>query len=201
MAILAALVIAFAQPFLADKSTLREKETVVYLDDSFSMQARLEGATLLENAVQSLIKSLPENQNFTLFTNNKVFKDVVLSEVRNELLAIEPTADQLQLNEIDLKGNTFFKGDAEAVKNLVIVSDFQERMASDGIDTTGTTLKQLVKMTPETVSNVSLDSIYLDGQNSYGDSFTSRFNREHPRFPFQRQTAYRQNFGGISGKQ
>src|SRR5680860_782391 len=36
LVMLAGLVIAFAQPFLADQSALQQKETVIYLDDSFS---------------------------------------------------------------------------------------------------------------------------------------------------------------------
>src|SRR5690606_41413776 len=44
--LLAALVIAFAQPFLANDRALKEKESVIYLDDSFSMQAKGNKETL-----------------------------------------------------------------------------------------------------------------------------------------------------------
>ena len=87
--LLAALIIAFTQPFLAGKSALKEKETVIYLDDSFSMQAKAEGGTLLENAIQSLVKSLPETKKFSLFTNKEDFKNVTLAEVQNDLLALK----------------------------------------------------------------------------------------------------------------
>ena len=36
MGLLAALVFAFAQPFIANDTALQEKETVFYLDDSLS---------------------------------------------------------------------------------------------------------------------------------------------------------------------
>ncbi|HET8737236.1 MAG TPA: BatA domain-containing protein [Pricia sp.] len=173
---IAALVIAFAQPFFAEESALREKETVIYLDDSFSMQAKSDGATLLENAVQSLLISIPEARNFTLFTNEKVFRDVRLPDVQNDLLAIEPTTKQLQLNEIELKANTFFTGDSETDKNLIIISDFQQRMASEQPDTGGTP-KQLVQLRPETNSNVALDSIYLDAQHSENLELTAIVSR------------------------
>ncbi|WP_373516820.1 BatA domain-containing protein [Pricia sp.] len=163
---LAGLVVAFSQPFFAEQSALQQKESVIYLDDSFSMQSKSEGATLMENAVQSLIKSIPKNQNFTLFTNEKVFNQVSLPEVQNDLLAIEPTPKQLQLSEIYLKGNTFFEGGSETVKNLVLVSDFQQRMVSSKIDTAGTIQKYLVPLTPESMENVALDSIYFNLQNS-----------------------------------
>ncbi|MEL6975892.1 MAG: BatA domain-containing protein, partial [Bacteroidota bacterium] len=43
--LLAALIIAFAQPFTAKNQSEKEKETVIYLDNSFSMQARENGIT------------------------------------------------------------------------------------------------------------------------------------------------------------
>ena len=67
MALLAALIIAFAQPFFAEKTALKEKETVIYLDDSFSMQAKTDGGTLLSDAVQELLKNIPEDNTFSLF--------------------------------------------------------------------------------------------------------------------------------------
>jgi len=176
--LLAALVIAFSQPFFAEQSSLQEKETVIYLDDSFSMQAKSEGATLLENAVQALIKSVPKAQKFTLFTNEKVFKQVALPEVQNDLLAIEPIPKQLRLNEIYLKGSTFFEGDTETVRNLVLVSDFQQRMASSEMDTTNTVQKYLVRLAPESFENVALDSIYLEGQNSENIELTALVSRK-----------------------
>ena len=74
--LLACLIIAFAQPFFAKKTALQEKEMVVYLDDSFSMQARKDGFTLLETALQDIIKVMPSESKFSLFTNHKTFKDV-----------------------------------------------------------------------------------------------------------------------------
>ncbi len=175
--LLSALVIAFAQPFFSDKSALLPKETVIYLDNSFSMQAKSDGASLLENAVQSLIQSIPRGQRFTLFTNDKVFRDVSLPEVQNDLLDIAPTQKQLQLNPIYLKGNTFFKRDSKTIKNLVVVSDFQQRMASAERDTVGTPHKYLVPMTPDSTVNVALDSIYLNGQSSDNIELTAIVSR------------------------
>jgi len=93
MLLLAGLVLAFAQPFLAGSAALKEKETVIYLDDSFSMQAQKEGSSLLDNAVQSLLKKLPKDNRFSLFTNSAVFRNVELATVQNELLALPYSAE------------------------------------------------------------------------------------------------------------
>lgn len=83
------LVLAFAQPFFANTSALLEKETVIYLDNSYSMQAKRNEETLLESAVQELIEAIPEESVFSLFTNDDVFKEVTLKEIKNELLELD----------------------------------------------------------------------------------------------------------------
>ncbi|MGB6153508.1 MAG: BatA domain-containing protein [Pricia sp.] len=177
LTLLAALVFAFAQPFFASRAALLEKETVIYLDDSFSMQAKSNATTLLEDALQSIIKSVPKNQKFTLFTNEKVFRQVSLPEVQNDLLAIAPSTKQLKLNEIFLKGNTFFTGDDETIKHLVVISDFQNRMVSAEMDTTSSIKKHLVKLSPDATENISVDSLYVDSQNSDNIELTAIISR------------------------
>ena len=52
---LACVIFAFAQPFTASKTALNsEKETVLYIDNSFSMQAKGPNGPLLQRAQQQL---------------------------------------------------------------------------------------------------------------------------------------------------
>ena len=71
LSLLAALVLAFAQPFYAKPGALTTKETVIYLDNSFSMRAQANGLTLIEKAVQDLIQVIPKDLEFSLFTNSQ----------------------------------------------------------------------------------------------------------------------------------
>lgn len=164
MLLLAGLILAFAQPFFAEKSALKVKETVIYLDDSFSMQAKTNNASLLENAVQELIISVPEDQNISLFTNQNVFKNVELKSLQNDLLGLLPSARQLSLDEIYLKANTLFTDDQSTVKNLVLISDFQQRMAQKTTDSSNTITKHLVQLRAGDFENVSIDSVYISTQ-------------------------------------
>jgi len=166
MLLLTALIIAFAQPFFAEKSALQEKETVIYLDDSFSMQARVENTTLLDDAVQNLIKELPKDKLFSLFTNTKVFKGVRLKDIQNDLLALDFTEKQLKLNEIYLKANSLFTSDKNTVKNTVVISDFQQRMASTIADSINTIQKHLIRMDSQNSENVSIDSVFVNNTDS-----------------------------------
>ena len=161
VSLLAALVFAFAQPFFASSSALQEKETVIYLDDSFSMQAKMDNETLLQHAVQELAKQIPGDQVFNLFTNTKVFKDVTLNAIQNDLLSLSFTPDQLQLNEIYLKAGTFLSDSRNSVKNLILISDFQGRSPSSIADSVLINSSRYVKLVPDSISNVSIDSIFL----------------------------------------
>ena len=159
--VFASIIMAFTQPFFAKKSALQAKETVIYLDNSFSMQAKSEQGTLLDKAVQELIKAVPEEENFNLFTNNSEFRNIQLKDIQNDLLTISPTPDQLNLDEIQLKASNFFSKNGNSIKNLIVVSDFQKRLMSTNIDTISNFQKHLVKLSTTTVNNVSLDSVYV----------------------------------------
>lgn len=157
----AALILAFAQPFLASKTALTKKETVIYLDNSFSMQAKQDEGTLLETAVQDLIETIPRENTFSLFTNEDTYTRVTLKEIQNELLTLQYTQRQLQLDEIWLKAQTLFSDDKNTIKHSVVISDFQSRMASALNDSVGNWQKHLVKMQPGALSNIMIDTAYI----------------------------------------
>lgn len=161
LSLLAALVLAFAQPFFAANSALQEKEIVIYLDDSFSMQAKIDDETLLQHAVQELVKQIPEDQVFNLFTNKKVFRDVTLNAIQNELLSLSYSPDQLQLNEIYLKAGTFLSDSENSVKNLILISDFQGRRPSSATDSVVVNSSHYVRLLPDQTTNVSIDSVFF----------------------------------------
>ncbi|NNK18301.1 MAG: hypothetical protein HKP49_04055 [Maribacter sp.] len=161
LAIYTSIIIAFTQPFLANKTALQEKETVIYLDNSFSMQAKSDQGTLLENAIQELIREIPEDKTFNLFTNTSEYWNVQIEDIKNDLLTIRGTPDQLNFDEIQLKANTFFSKRVNSIKNLILISDFQQRMSSSTADTTNSVKRHLIKLSSPSTGNVSLDSIHV----------------------------------------
>jgi len=159
--LLACLIIAFAQPFFAKRSALQEKEMVIYLDNSFSMQAKKEGFTLLEQAVQDLVKTIPNDSKFSLFTNNITFNNVELKNVQNKLLSLDYVANQLSYNEVILKAKSLFLRSAATQKNLIFISDFQERKQNILQDSIKNLTIHLVDLKPDNTNNISIDSLYL----------------------------------------
>ena len=166
MALIAALVFAFAQPFFAEKSALKKKELVIYLDDSFSMQAKADGNTLLENAVQGLIRSASNVDVFSLFTNEKVYENTDMTDIKNDLLGLDYTIKPLNLKEITLKGKTYFSASTDNEKHLIIISDFQGNLGSTPLDSTDQIQYHLVQQRPDENRNISIDSLFVSDDNS-----------------------------------
>lgn len=159
--LLVALILAFAQPFIPGKSALKNKQTVVYLDNSFSMQALQGTGSLLENAVQELLRSLPEESDLSLFTNDRTFRKVRINDIKNELLALPYSNRQLTLDAIHLKAKSLFDDMADTDNNLILISDFQERLLPATTDSLSFFNTHLVRQAPDQQVNLSLDSVYV----------------------------------------
>ncbi|MEW2921976.1 BatA domain-containing protein [Muricauda sp. ANG21] len=164
--LLAAIIIAFAQPFSSTETALKEKEAVVYLDDSFSMQAKTNGLSLLEKAVQELIRNIDAETVFSLFTNESTYTNVTIKDIQNILLSLPYSHKQLNLEEIRLKAATLFSKSNSSVKNLILISDFQQRTASNNSTADSLLNTFLVSVQPREAQNVSIDSIYLEDEIS-----------------------------------
>jgi len=158
----AALIIAFAQPFIASKQIIDKKsETVIYLDNSFSMEAKGAKGPLLQRAVQELLSVLPEDETVSIFTNTKTFKEVNKNDIRNDLLQLEYTSNQIPYDAAYLKAKQLIGNAPETEKRIVMISDFQQKekafdIASDTITTT-----HLVQLAPVTRQNIAIDSLFL----------------------------------------
>lgn len=161
LGLVSALVLAFAQPFASASTALQEKEFVFYLDDSFSMQAKLQGGTLLQNMVQDFIKNVPKEERFTLFTNNKVFSDVTIQDIQNDLLQLPISSNQLTIEEILLAAETYLKRGTGTVRNSVLISDFQNRMGPLPEGNFTETRVHYIKPDLSPTTNITIDSVYL----------------------------------------
>ncbi|WP_034040230.1 BatA domain-containing protein [Wocania ichthyoenteri] len=160
--LLAVIVFAFAQPFTSKVDALNtKKETIIYLDNSFSMQAKGNNGELLKRAVQDLINNVPENENISLFTNNVVYKNTTIKAIKNDLLQLDYTASNLTTEAIILKSNTFFNNKTNTLKNTILISDFQYNTNEINIEKDSLNNLYFVKLLPVNSNNVSVDSAYV----------------------------------------
>ena len=163
--IIAMAVIAFAQPFFtASLTATKEKENLIYLDNSFSMQAKGASGPLLKQAVQELIKDIPEETNFTLLTNTDVYADTGIDAIRNNLLELPYSSNELSDTELSLRAQKYIGKTAGTLQRVVVISDFQ-RDRNLNINTTNTEL-HYVQLTPTRVANISIDTLVVKQQTA-----------------------------------
>ena len=155
---LACLVIAFAQPFFPPKEgTIKGQETLVYLDNSYSMQAKGKNGILLKRSVQELLESLPGDAKVNLFTNEEDFMDFEPELLRKKLLQLDYSPSQPDWKTIGLKAADFFSQNPQVQKSFIIISDLQKRSSNDLPEIEGVN-SFVVKLEPENINNISIDT-------------------------------------------
>ncbi|MEN3324558.1 BatA domain-containing protein [Mariniflexile soesokkakense] len=160
--LLAAIILAFAQPFTTNTNTFNsKKETVIYLDNSFSMQAKGNQGELLKRAVQDIISIVPENEKISIITNDETFRNTTIKAVKNDLLQLDYSANRLTLDAAFIKSNTFFSKQKNILKNIVFISDFQKDESGFIPNIDSLTNLHLVKLKPINNNNVAIDSAYI----------------------------------------
>jgi len=160
--LLAALVFAFAQPFTSKSNSFKtKKETVIYLDNSFSMQAKGSQGELLKRAIQDIMTNVPEDENISIITNDEVFKNTSLKAIKNDLLELKYSSNSLSPEAALLKSIACFKNKSNTLKNIVLISDFQQDESDFKIESDSLINLNLVNLNPLNKNNISIDSIYI----------------------------------------
>ena len=160
---MAFMILAFSQPYFSNqKSTNVPSETVLYLDNSFSMQALGANGPLFKRAVQDVISGIDEGQKISLFMNDISYQSTTLKDIKNKLLNLNYSPNQLSLSNVILKGASLFSNSKSSLKTLLVISDFQKQdqeLLAD-IDTTLRVI--LVPLKPLNTANDYIDRISIE---------------------------------------
>ncbi|WP_024480640.1 BatA domain-containing protein [Cellulophaga baltica] len=165
MLLFTALIIAFTQPFFAKNTVFKNKETIIYLDNSFSMQAKKGNTSLLEVAVQEIVKKAPKNAPITLFTNNNTFSNTTIAAIQNDLLSLNFSQNQLPLEAITLKATSLFSTTSNSIKNLIVISDFQKNKEAS-LKPSKELNNYYIQLAPSKVENIAIDSIFYSPESN-----------------------------------
>ncbi|TYB76774.1 hypothetical protein ES676_05385 [Bizionia saleffrena] len=167
MGLLAVIIIAFAQPFTSQNNTSNaQRETVVFLDNSFSMQIKGDQGELLKRAAQDLISSFPENETLSLITNDDTFRTTTIKSITNAILTIDYATTQLDYDAAFLKSGKHFSNGNNTIKNLVFISDFQNKGKPLSLPRDSTFSTHLVQLKPVNINNTVLDSLAITKQTA-----------------------------------
>ncbi|WGK64196.1 BatA domain-containing protein [Croceiramulus getboli] len=157
----AMLILAFAQPFYGpDAGTTSDQPLLIYLDNSYSMQANGAAGPLKERAVQDLIEHLDEEQEFTLITNEERFSNLTIAQDANTLLELPYSPNQLNSAQINLQINQWMQNVEGGNPLILLISDFQQRDLS-ALDLPEQARHWLVPLQAQNPENVAIDSLYL----------------------------------------
>ncbi|HCL07234.1 MAG TPA: hypothetical protein DHV91_00560 [Flavobacteriaceae bacterium] len=126
MLALACIVLAFAQPYTSNTNAKNEQpELVIYLDNSFSMEASGPKGPMLKQAIQALLTEQIPLEKITVFTNTKTYLNRSLKDLKRELTAVEYSKNQLGLEAVIAKGALLFTKNESDQKYFILISDFQ----------------------------------------------------------------------------
>jgi len=179
MLVFAALIFAFAQPFTSKINALNtQKETVVYIDNSFSMQAKGQEGELLKRAVQDLIENLEVTENFSVFTNNYTFKNTTITAIKNELLQLDYASNQLNYDAVLLKGKNLFSTNSGNQQQLILVSDFQTKETAFTPTLDSLISLHAVQLKPVNSNNLSIDSLYISNKTPLNIELTAHVSNQ-----------------------
>lgn len=162
----AGIIIAFAQPFIpSSEAALKPQETVLFIDNSYSMQAQGKRGTLLNEIKQELLAELPKDKSFTLATWDSQTKDFDPGTDRSQLLDLPYTSSTLNQDNLLLQLRSLFSDDVTTHKQLIILSDFQGLDPEKFSDSTAISINN-VRLKPVAFSNLAIDSLSYDRDNS-----------------------------------
>ncbi len=162
---MACIIFAFAQPFTASKTALNsKKETVIYIDNSFSTQAKGAKGPILQRALQDLFDKTGGAEKLSWFTNNSERKNTSPQDFKSEVLSITYSQNQLTPSQVLLKANQLFSNEKGIAKRLVYLSDFQQQETFPKIPED--LLVNAVQLKPVKASNITIDSVFVASKNA-----------------------------------
>lgn len=182
------LVIAFCQPYLKTSDGIPErnkKGVSIYIDNSFSMQAKAESGKLLDlakNKSLDILAAYKASDRFQLLTNDMTAEQqhwLNKDEFTTQLLKVDISPISKQLSEILVRQNALLE---ESDQNLssakFIISDLQENFF-DWKNIKDSSQVNLIPLIAEKQENVSLDSLafskpYRSIENEETISFLTR---------------------------
>ena len=163
------LVMAFARPVIPTntETAVDSNQAVIYIDNSFSMNAIGETGTLLDESKAKAIEvasALANGMQVRLLTNDfkpEHFRDLTFEEFKNEVSSIQPSPIVRPIDQIIARSTGMF--DANEAITLYYISDLQSS-SSTLSEELGDSLLNIfaIAASAEVESNLYIDSCWFD---------------------------------------
>lgn len=168
---LAALVVAFAQPFLpANDDVLTGRKAVsLYIDNSFSMAAASDRAPLLQIArdrAGDIVRAYGPEDRFQIISNEFSGRSQRLLGQEEALSAIEEirqSPESRQLSQVAARQRSALATEALENKLAYLISDFQRNVTDLSRENIDTSVQlNLVPLAAVRERNVAIDSVWFE---------------------------------------
>lgn len=163
------LVMAFARPVIptGSKPTSASNAVVIYIDNSFSMNAEGENGNLLEEAKAKAIEigsAYSNGAQLRLLTNDFAphhYRDLSFEEFKNEVTAVQPSAAVKSIDDVISRTAGMF-GPTNGT-GLYYISDFQRTTSLSKSNVSDSLLSiYAVPIQSEIESNIYIDSCWFE---------------------------------------
>jgi len=167
---IAALVFAFAQPFIpSEDSENTETVSAIYIDNSFSMQAQGQDGDLLnevKNKALDLVQSFEENEKIVLLTSGLLAKEQRFyskNEIADRIkeIKLSPSATPL-LNAFNIATDILNSTEKNEQKRLFLFSDFQASTSDISKLSPANTSLFYYQAKAEMEGNIFIDSVWFN---------------------------------------
>lgn len=158
MGTFAALIMAFAQPYFSKYKTSKRWHTAIYLDNSYSMQAKAKKGEMLKRMIHDITENLPEKGTFSLITNNQFTKNNNRTDFIAALKKVDYTANTKSFPNILLQAEKLFSKNTDAAQKLIYISDFQHFKPVEKDSNLYAFDLDIVPLYPQKETNLSIDT-------------------------------------------
>ena len=160
--LLTCLILAFAQPYFPNKIENKEdKQLSIFLDNSYSMSLSGEKGELFKQAKDDLLEYLPENETFNLVTHTETYKNITKKELESIIFDLDFSTTALDLETLKIKTANTFDKNTNALKNSVILSDFQSLRSAQVSKKQSDSEFHYITYKPVNTFNFSIDTLYF----------------------------------------
>lgn len=172
--LLTCLILAFAQPYFPTKiENKQNKQLSIFLDNSYSMSLKGEQGELFKQAKDDLLEYLPENESFNLITHTDTYKNLSKKEFESIIFDMGFSSVALDLETIEMKARNTFDEASNALKNSVILSDFQSHNSNSDLERNSDIDFSYIRYTPVNTFNFSIDTLYYNNSGGNPQLFFS----------------------------
>lgn len=166
---LAALILAFAQPFFKnkDQAVVQDKLEVIYIDNSGSMSLKKGAQRLLDvakNLAYKQVQQAPLGTKFVLLTNDRTnsYTPLPVDQAMKAINRVELTAGVKQISSILTQAHSLMESEGKTGADLYYYADFQQSSVSTP---SKEELKDIsfygIQVQADKVQNVYIDTAYL----------------------------------------